>query len=103
MSGGKVEKRSSDGIFRLVAEKVVKMWMNEGIPVIRPNNVQRRVAQCYMKFRNINKISKTSRDMKSPSAIKMEQFFDKLFDIALCNMQKSTPLQLPSCEECATD
>lgn len=79
-----MEKRSSDGIFRLVAEKVVKMWMNEGIPVIRPNNVQRRVAQCYMKFRNINKISKTSRDMKNPRAMKMEQFFDKLFDIALC-------------------
>ena len=79
-----MEKRSSDGIFRLVAEKVVKMWMNEGIPVTRPNNVQRRVAQCYMKVRNINKIFKTSRDMKNPRAMKMEQFFDKLFDIALC-------------------
>ena len=53
MSGGKVHVRASDGIFKLVAEKVVDMWVSEGIPVILTNNVQRKVAACYKNFRNI--------------------------------------------------
>ena len=76
--------RASDGIFKLVAEKVVDMWVSEGIPLILTNNVQRKVAACYKNFRNINKVSKTSRDVENPRVKKAEKVFGELFDIALC-------------------
>ena len=62
--GVMLAKALLDSAFKTVAEKEISMWMGEGIPVILAKNVQRKVAECYKKFRDVNKIMKKSRSGK---------------------------------------
>ena len=56
----------------------------ERIPAILAKNVQRSVAECCKKFRDINKMMKKSRSCETSKARNGEEFFRELFYIGLC-------------------
>ena len=82
-------------IFKPVAEKIIVMWANEGIPVITYRSVYRKVADRYKQFQAMNKTGKQNRDDKNSYAIAKERFFEKLFDIALCRCSSVRSCKCP--------
>ena len=88
-------KKRSENVFKKVADAVISMWNIEGIPVILAKNVQRKVAECYKKFQDGNKIDKKSRSGKGERTRKTGEFFNKLFDIALCKCRVLSRCRCP--------
>ena len=70
-------------IYKPAAEKIIKMWEREGIPTLQVTSVARKLELCYTKFRNLNKVKKSQRSEKTNQKMN-QQFFRKLYDIALC-------------------
>ena len=88
-------KKGLNAIFKPVADKVIALWVREGIPIIKQQSVYNRVASCYKAFQALNKVASQYRDGKKGSLKTREKFFEKLFDIALCRCKNERSCKCP--------
>ena len=91
---GKVRREMST-IFKPVAEKVITIWVREGIPVIQELSVYKKVAECYKKFQELNKTKAQNRDGKRGKSKMNERYFGELFDIARCKCRSERCCKCP--------
>lgn len=89
-------KKKLNTIFKPVADKIIAMWVREGIPIIKEQSVYNKVASCYKAFQALNKVASQYRDRKKGDLKTREKFFDKLFDIALCRCKSERSCKCPS-------